>query len=74
VIGLVRLTVGRGRDAALPAPAAAALLRIAGPLLDPPPSDLDGLRARMQDVARGVRGIFERRVGRVSGAEDDGGK
>jgi hypothetical protein len=63
VIGVVRLTVGRTRDAALPAPAAAALLRIAAPLLDPPPVDLDGLREQMGDTARTVRAIFERRVG-----------
>ncbi|MBD0273629.1 MAG: glutamine-synthetase adenylyltransferase, partial [Acetobacteraceae bacterium] len=73
VIGVMRLTVGRTRDAALPAPAAAALLRIAAPLLHPSPSDLDGLRARMQDVARAVRAIFERRVGAPSGAGEEGG-
>ena len=71
VIGLIRLTVGRTRDAALPAPAAAALLRIAAPLLDPPPVDLDGLRAQMLGAARTVRAIFERRVGALpSGAEE----
>jgi hypothetical protein len=69
----MRLTVGRSSAAALPVPAAAALLRIAAPLLDPPPSDLDGLRARMQDVARAVRAIFERRVGAPSGAGEEGG-
>ena len=74
IIGLIRLTVGRTRDAVLPAPAAAALLRIAAPLFDPPPVDLGGLRAQMQDVARTVRAAFERRVGRVSGAEEDGGR
>jgi glutamate-ammonia-ligase adenylyltransferase len=75
VIGVVRLTVGRTRDAALPAPAAAALLRIAAPLLDPPPVDLDGLREQMGDTARTVRAIFERRVGGLpSGAEEEGGR
>lgn len=69
-IGLIRLTVGRTRDAALPAPAAAALLRAAAPLLDPPPVDLAGLRAKMHGTARTVRAIFERRVGALpSGAE-----
>jgi glutamate-ammonia-ligase adenylyltransferase len=78
VTGLIRLTVGRTRDGALPAPAAAALLRVAAPSLDPPPpADLDGLRERMQDVARTVRAVFERRVGRLpaAGAEaEDGGR
>ena len=74
VTGLIRLTAGRTRDAALPAPAAAALLRVAAPLLDPAPADLDGLRARMQDVARAVRAAFERRVGALSSVEGDGGR
>ncbi|WP_309139489.1 bifunctional [glutamine synthetase] adenylyltransferase/[glutamine synthetase]-adenylyl-L-tyrosine phosphorylase [Siccirubricoccus sp. G192] len=39
VIGLIRLTHGRSPEAALPAPAAAALLRAVAPLLEPrPPS------------------------------------
>ncbi|WP_090561881.1 bifunctional [glutamine synthetase] adenylyltransferase/[glutamine synthetase]-adenylyl-L-tyrosine phosphorylase [Belnapia rosea] len=63
VIGLVRLTIGKSRDAALPAPAEAALLRAVAPLLDPPPVDLPALRAQMQAVAATVRTIFERRVG-----------
>ena len=72
VIGVIRLTVGRTRDAALPAPAAAALLRIVEPLLDPPPVDLEGLRAQMRNTARTVRAIFERRVGALpSGAEGE---
>jgi glutamate-ammonia-ligase adenylyltransferase len=75
VIGVVRLTVGRTREAALPAPAAAALLRIAAPLLDPPPVDLDGLREQMLDAARTVRAVFERRVGALPGAEgEEGGR
>ena len=75
VIGVVRLTVGRTREAALPAPAAAALLRIAAPLLDPPPVDLDGLREQMLDAARTVRAVFERRVGELPGAEgEEGGR
>jgi glutamate-ammonia-ligase adenylyltransferase len=63
IAGLVRLTIGKSRDAALPAPAAAALLRNVAPLLDPPPVDLPALRAQMRDVADTVRAIFERRVG-----------
>jgi [glutamine synthetase] adenylyltransferase / [glutamine synthetase]-adenylyl-L-tyrosine phosphorylase len=63
VLGLVRLTIGRSRDAVLPAPAEAALLRAAGPLLEPQPVDLAALRTQMQDMAGTVRAIFERRVG-----------
>jgi glutamate-ammonia-ligase adenylyltransferase len=75
ITGLVRLTVGRTREAALPAPAAAALLRIAAPLLDRPPVDLAGLREQMVRTARTVRAIFERRVGVLSpGAEGEGGR
>ena len=48
----------------------AALLRIAAPLLDPPPVDLDGLREQMGGTARTVRAIFERRVGGLSGTEE----
>lgn len=76
-IGALRLTVGRTRDAALPAPAAAALLRIAAPLFDAVPADLDGLRAQMRGTARTVRAVFERRVGALpagaGGAEGSGG-
>jgi glutamate-ammonia-ligase adenylyltransferase len=76
VIGVLRLTVGRTRDAALPAPATAALMRTAAPLLDPPPVDLGGLREQMLGTARAVRAIFERRVGALppSGAEGEGGR
>ncbi|TDH61376.1 bifunctional [glutamine synthetase] adenylyltransferase/[glutamine synthetase]-adenylyl-L-tyrosine phosphorylase [Dankookia rubra] len=63
VIGLVRLTHGRSRDPALPAPAAAALLRATAPLLLAPAVDLGGLRAQMAETARVVRAIFERRLG-----------
>lgn len=63
IIGLVRLTIGKSRDAALPAPAASALLRSVAPLLDPAPGDLPALRAGMEAMAQTVRGIFERRVG-----------
>lgn len=63
VIGLIRLTIGKSREEALPAPVAAALLRAAGPLLEPKPVDLPALRAQMRDMAGTVRTIFERRVG-----------
>ena len=68
VLGLVRLTIGKSRDVALPAPAEAALLRAVGPLLDPRPVDLSALRAQMQNMAGTVRAIFERRVGVLGGA------
>jgi glutamate-ammonia-ligase adenylyltransferase len=65
VIGLIRLTHGRSRDEALPAPAAAALLRVVAPLLPAPPVDLPGLRAQMREVAGTVRAVFERRIGNL---------
>jgi glutamate-ammonia-ligase adenylyltransferase len=68
VLGLVRLTIGKSREVALPAPAEAALLRAVGPLLDPRPVDLAALRAQMQDMAGTVRSIFERRVGKLENA------
>ncbi|MDI3305983.1 MAG: bifunctional [glutamine synthetase] adenylyltransferase/[glutamine synthetase]-adenylyl-L-tyrosine phosphorylase [Acetobacteraceae bacterium] len=63
VIGLIRLTIGKSREEVLPAPVAAALLRVAGPLLEPRPVDLPALRAQMRDMAGTVRAIFERRIG-----------
>ncbi|MFC7475208.1 bifunctional [glutamine synthetase] adenylyltransferase/[glutamine synthetase]-adenylyl-L-tyrosine phosphorylase [Dankookia sp. GCM10030260] len=63
VIGLVRLTHGKSRDPALPAPAAAALLRATAPLLPAPAVDLAGLRTQMAETAEVVRTIFERRIG-----------
>jgi glutamate-ammonia-ligase adenylyltransferase len=63
VTGLVRLTHGKSRDPALPAPALAALLRATAPLLPAPAVDLLSLRAQMREVAGTVRAIFERRVG-----------
>ena len=68
IIGLVRLTIGRSRDATLPAPAEAAVLRAVAPLLDPHPVDLPALRGQMQDMAGTVRAIFERRVGKLENA------
>jgi glutamate-ammonia-ligase adenylyltransferase len=68
--GLVRLTQGRTREEALPAPAAEALLRAAAPLLgpdDPAPVDLPGLRAQMRRCARDVRAAFNRHVADLGG-------
>ncbi|MCB4822114.1 bifunctional [glutamine synthetase] adenylyltransferase/[glutamine synthetase]-adenylyl-L-tyrosine phosphorylase [Roseicella aerolata] len=63
VAGLVRLIIGKSRDGALPAPAVAALLRAAAPLLPAPAVDLPGFRTQMAEVAGTVRTIFERRLG-----------
>jgi glutamate-ammonia-ligase adenylyltransferase len=69
IIGLIRLTVGRWREEALPAPVAAALLRSVGPLLAPdPPVDLPALRAHMRRTAETVRTAFERRIGVIGAA------
>jgi glutamate-ammonia-ligase adenylyltransferase len=68
ILGMVRLTIGKSREVALPAPAEAALLRAVGPLLDPRPVDLAALRTQMQGVAGTVRAIFERRVGKLEKA------
>lgn len=63
VTGLLRLTVGRTREEALPETVAAALLRATAPLLLEPAIDVPALRAQMRDVAAEVRAIFERRIG-----------
>ncbi|MDN3568897.1 bifunctional [glutamine synthetase] adenylyltransferase/[glutamine synthetase]-adenylyl-L-tyrosine phosphorylase [Paeniroseomonas aquatica] len=63
IIGMVRLTIGKSRDMALPAPAAAALLRSVAQLPGPAPVDLSAVHAQMREVAAEVRAIFERRVG-----------
>ena len=65
VSGLLRLTVGRWREAPLPDAVAAALLN-ACRLLEPggAPVDLPALQAQMAERARAVRAIFERRLGR----------
>ncbi len=68
VIGMVRLTVGKSREAALPAPVTAALLRSVALLLDPAPVDLAALRDHFSVVAATVRAIFERRVGTLEQA------
>jgi glutamate-ammonia-ligase adenylyltransferase len=63
-LGLLRLTVGRWRQEALPPPAAAALLRAVAPLFPKtPPLDLPGFREQMRQQAAGVQAIFDRRLG-----------
>ncbi len=71
-IGLLRLTVGRWKDPALPAATAAALLRVTGPLLERPAVDLPDFHAQMRERAAQVRGLFERHLGRLdsSGATE----
>ncbi|MBW8268883.1 bifunctional [glutamine synthetase] adenylyltransferase/[glutamine synthetase]-adenylyl-L-tyrosine phosphorylase [Caldovatus aquaticus] len=76
ILGLIRLTVGRWREEALPGPVEAALLRGVAPLLAPdPPVDLAALRAQMQRTAETVRTVFERRVGplAIAAAREGGG-
>jgi glutamate-ammonia-ligase adenylyltransferase len=65
VSGLLRLTVGRWREEALPDAVAAALLHAcrAG-MADGGPVDLPGLQAQMAERSVAVRAIFERRLGR----------
>jgi len=63
VIAHLRLTVGRWREEALPAPVAAGLLAVVGPLLPRPAVDQSELRTQMRDVAEAVRAVFLRRVG-----------
>ena len=65
IIGMVRLTIGKSREVALPAPASAALLRAVASLQEQAPVDLPALRAQMAEVAGTVRAIFERRIGRL---------
>ena len=71
VVGLIRLTHGRSREEALPAPAEAALLRATAPLLAPrdvaAAVDLPGLRAQMRDGAARVRAAFNRHVADLGG-------
>jgi glutamate-ammonia-ligase adenylyltransferase len=66
VIGLIRLTHGRQREVALPAPAEAALLRAVAPIYAEsgvaPPVDLAALRAQMRSEAEGVRAAFNRHL------------
>jgi glutamate-ammonia-ligase adenylyltransferase len=72
ITGLVRLTIGKSHAAALPGPAALALLRAVAPLVDTPPVDLPAFRAQMAEMAGEVRAIFERRVGAVTGTGTGG--
>lgn len=64
-LGLLRLTVGRWKDPALPAATGAALMRVTGPLLDRPAVDLPDFHAQMQEKAALVRRLFERHLGRL---------
>ncbi|MDJ0389644.1 bifunctional [glutamine synthetase] adenylyltransferase/[glutamine synthetase]-adenylyl-L-tyrosine phosphorylase [Roseomonas sp. E05] len=66
-LGLLRLTVGRWREDALPAPTAAALLRAAAPLLGQGAVDVPAFRQQMRAQAEQVREIFERRLGPLVG-------
>ncbi len=67
ILGLIRLTVGRRREATLPGPVEAAMLRGVAPLFAPEdrPVDLAALHAQMQRTAETVRAVFERRIGRI---------
>jgi [glutamine synthetase] adenylyltransferase / [glutamine synthetase]-adenylyl-L-tyrosine phosphorylase len=65
ITGLIRLTVAKRKDEALPAPVAEALLNATRPLLEKPAVDVPALRAQMREVATTVRGIFERRIGKL---------
>ncbi len=67
VTGMLRLTLGRWKEATLPPPVATAMLRVIGPLLDPPAVDGPALQAQMQRTAATVRGIFARRLGNPMG-------
>ncbi len=58
VSGLLRLTVGRWREETLPDSVVAPLLHACGA------ADLPGLKARMAQVSKEVRAVFERRLGR----------
>jgi glutamate-ammonia-ligase adenylyltransferase len=67
LIGLIRLTVGRWREAALP-PAVAETLCHAGGV----EVDLARLRAQIAEVAHSVRTIAERRLGLSYGSGESG--
>ncbi|WP_376090466.1 hypothetical protein ACE7GA_19890 [Roseomonas sp. CCTCC AB2023176] len=61
---LLRLTVGRWKEPALPEPAAHAILRGLAPACEEAPVDLPSLRTQMGRVATEVRAAFEQRIGR----------
>jgi glutamate-ammonia-ligase adenylyltransferase len=63
VLAHLRLTVGRWKEEALPAPVEAAMLAAVAKLLPRAPVDGRDLRAQMRDVAEAVRAIFTRRLG-----------
>jgi glutamate-ammonia-ligase adenylyltransferase len=62
ISGLLRLTVGRWKEEALPDSVIGALL--AACRGDGAPVDLRALQAQMADRAKEVRAVFERRLGR----------
>jgi len=71
ISGLLRLTVGRWREEALPESLVAPLLHACRGL-DPatPLVDLAGLKAQMACRAKAVRAVFERRLGRPETSGD----
>lgn len=65
ISGLLRLTVGRWREEALPESVASALVHACGlRQAEGAPVDLRALHAQMAEAATAVRAIFERRLGR----------
>ncbi|WP_198376630.1 bifunctional [glutamine synthetase] adenylyltransferase/[glutamine synthetase]-adenylyl-L-tyrosine phosphorylase [Neoroseomonas rubea] len=71
ISGLLRLTVGRWRDDALPDSVAAALLNACRRLCpEEGPVDLPALQAQMARRANEVRAVFERRLGRPESSGD----
>ncbi|MBW6396457.1 bifunctional [glutamine synthetase] adenylyltransferase/[glutamine synthetase]-adenylyl-L-tyrosine phosphorylase [Roseomonas sp. HJA6] len=65
ISGLLRLTVGRWREEALPESLVAPLLHACRGLNPATPLvDLAGLKAQMASRAKAVRAVFERRLGR----------
>jgi glutamate-ammonia-ligase adenylyltransferase len=71
ISGLLRLTVGRWREAALPESVAAALLNACRRLApEDAPVDLPALQAQMAARANEVRAVFERRLGRPETSGD----
>jgi glutamate-ammonia-ligase adenylyltransferase len=64
--GMLRLTVGRTKEATLPAASAAPLLRAAAAAGMPAVDTIDLLH-KSNALAQQVRAIFERQVGKISG-------
>jgi glutamate-ammonia-ligase adenylyltransferase len=66
VQGMLRITLGRTADAALPEPVLQALIRLSGAAT----VDLDGFRATLDGIAEQVRTAFLRIVGSLSDIEE----